>query len=169
MTVSTLSYLGSRVGWVSQLISYAVFGLLISGSLLLQERLKSVYSDSGVPEPIAGLTALITLLVFSALLVIPSLRLHRKFYSRTSETENLRRSGGGLLGFILSLILIYFTGQSLLKYGIIMDGTESYDSTLIRIIRAVSEDYPTDESSNSKGNVLFKESTSPGTQQPENQ
>jgi hypothetical protein len=169
MTVSALSYLGSRVGWVSQLIGYAVFGLLISGSLLLQERLKSVYSDSGVPEPIAGLTALITLLVFSALLVIPSLRLHRKFYSRTSETENLRRSGGGLLGFVLSLVLIYFTGQSLLKYGIIMDGSESYDSTLIRIIRAVSKDHHTDDFSNSTGKVLSKEPTSQVTQTPENQ
>jgi hypothetical protein len=138
--VGALVFVGGRVGWLTQLISYAVFGLLISGSLLMQEAVQAIYQESGVPEPIAGLTALITLLVFSGLLVIPALRIHRRFYVRSEETETMKRFGGGLLGLILGLVVCYFSGQSLLKYEIIDEFSESYGSMTIRIVRAISED-----------------------------
>lgn len=140
VVVGSLVLVGSRVGWLTQLISYAVFGLLISGSLLMQEAVQSIYLESGVPEPVAGLTALITLLIFSGLLVIPALRIHRRFYVRSEATETMKQFGGGLLGLLLSLIICYFSGQSLLKYQIIDEFSESYESTTIKIVRAISGD-----------------------------
>ncbi|MEK9812723.1 MAG: hypothetical protein VW440_06745 [Bordetella sp.] len=135
-----MAYLGSRFGWISQLIIYATFGLFVSASLLLFDGIQGVYRDSGVPDSFTGVTALLTLVIFSALLVIPALRLHTKYYQRKVEDEHYRQAGGIGLGLLIGLILIYFTGQSLVRYEFISYETESYDSVPIRIIRAISAD-----------------------------
>ena len=135
-----MAYLGRRFGWISQLIVYATFGLFVSASLLLFDGIQGVYRDSGVPDSFTGVTALLTLVAFSALLVIPALRLHIKYYQRKVEDEHYRQAGGIGLGLLIGLILIYFTGQSLVRYDFISYETESYDSVPIRIIRAISAD-----------------------------
>jgi hypothetical protein len=135
-----MAYLGRRFGWISQLIIYATFGLFVSASLLLFDGIQGVYRDSGVPDSFTGVTALLTLVIFSALLVIPALRLHTKYYQRKVEDEHYRQAGGIGLGLLIGLILIYFTGQSLVRYEFISYETESYDSVPIRIIRAISAD-----------------------------
>ncbi len=135
-----MAYLGRRFGWLSQLIVYATFGLFVSASLLLFEGIQGVYRDSGVPDSFTGVTALLTLVIFSALLVIPALRLHTTYYQRKVENEHYRQAGGIGLGLLIGLILIYFTGQSLVRHEFISYETESYDSIPIRIIRAISAD-----------------------------
>jgi hypothetical protein len=135
-----MAYLGRRFGWLSQLIVYATFGLLVSASLLLFDGIQAIYRDSGVPEPLTGVTALLTLVTFSALLVIPALRLHTTYYQRKIENEQFRQAGGIGLGLLIGVILIYFTGRSLVRYDFISFETASYNSVPIRIIRAISAD-----------------------------
>ena len=135
-----MAYLGRRFGWLSQLIVYATFGLFVSASLLLFDGIQVIYRDSGVPESFTGVTALLTLVIFSALLVIPALRLHTTHYQRKIEKEQYRQTGGIGLGLLIGVILIYFTGKSLVRHEFISFETESYNSFPIRIIRAISAD-----------------------------
>ena len=135
-----MAYLGQRVGWLSQVIAYATFGLFVSASLLLFDSVQSLYLDSGVAEPLTGVTALLTLVTFSGLLVIPALRLHTTYYQRKIENENYRQVGGAGLGLVVGLLLIYFTGRSLVRYDFISVESESYNSAPIRVIRAISAD-----------------------------
>lgn len=133
----TMLVLGWRIGWLTQLLWYALFGLFISGSLLLNQELEFIYKASGVPDHLAGLTALITIVVFSGLLVIPALRIHKIFYERRSLQESFRNPGGALLGALVALLLIYSLGRSLLRYEIVDPESEAYNSIEMRIIRAI--------------------------------
>ena len=135
-----MAYLGRRIGWLSQIIAYATFGLFISASLLLFDNVQTLYLDSGVAEPLTGVTALLTLVIFSGLLVIPALRLHTTYYQRKIENEQFRQVGGAGLGLVVGLLLIYFTGRSLVRHDFISVESESYYSTPIRVIRAISAD-----------------------------
>ena len=38
-----MAYLGRRIGWLSQIIAYATFGLFISASLLLFDNVQTLY------------------------------------------------------------------------------------------------------------------------------
>lgn len=133
----TMVVLGWRIGWLTQVLWYALFALFISGSLLLNQELESIYKASGVPDHVAGLTALITIVVFSGLLVIPALRIHKIFYERRSFQESFRKPGGALLGALVALLLIYSLGRSLLRYEIVDSESEAYNSIEMRIIRAI--------------------------------
>lgn len=134
--------LGWRTGWLTQVLWYTLFGLFVSGSLLLSKELELIYEASGVPGHVAGLTALITIVIFSGLLVIPALRVHKIFYERKSIEEGFRKPGGAILGALIAILLIYSLGKSLLRYEIIAPESEAYNSIEMRIIRAIDGQDP---------------------------
>lgn len=129
--------MGWRVGWINQLLWYALFGLYVSGALLLFEGLEEIYFESGVPPEIAGMTALITLVVFSALLVYPSLKLHSAFYERRELDEPYRRGFGFGLGFGIGILFVFLVGDSLMSYELIDSLSPEYHSVGLRLIRAI--------------------------------
>ena len=139
-SLAGFGYVGWRVGWVNQLLWYALFGLYISGALLLFDEMKRVYSESGVPSDLAGMTSLITLVTFSALLVYPSLRLHSTFYERREIEEPYRRAFGLGLGVILGDLIIFLVCQSILRYDLVDPFSEEYQSIGLRIVRAIVAD-----------------------------
>lgn len=93
--------------------------------------------QSGVSESLSNLTALITVVVFSVLLVIPAMRVHKIFYARNDIKETLREPGGALLGGFIALLIIYSVGKSLMRYEIISPDSEEFQSLELRIIRAI--------------------------------
>jgi hypothetical protein len=135
--LAVMAFIGWRVGWLTQVLWYALFGLFVSGSLLLSQELALIYERSGVPEHVAGLTALITILIFSGLLVVPSLRLHRVFYTRREIDERFRQPGGAGLALLVCVLLLYAFGKSLMRYDIIGPESDAYYSIEMRLIRAI--------------------------------
>ena len=129
--------IGWRVGWLTQLFWYALFGLFLSGFLLLLDELESIYIASGVSIEVAGLTAALTIIVFSALLVVPAIRVHKIFYTRKEAKEEMKQPGGAFLGAIIALLIIYSLGKSLMRYELIQSDSEAYQSFELRIIRAI--------------------------------
>lgn len=134
--------LGWKTGWLTQVLWYTLFGLFVSGSLLLSKELEFVYEASGVPGHVAELTALITIVIFSGLLVIPALRVHKIFYQRKNIEEGFRKPGGAILGALIATLLIYSLGKSLLRYEIVEPESEAYNSIEMRIIRAIDGQEP---------------------------
>lgn len=132
--------MGWRVGWINQLLWYALFGLYISGALLLFDGIEQIYTESGVPTDLAGMTSLITLVTFSALLVYPSLRLHSTFYERKEIEEPYRRALGFGLGFVLGVLVIFLVGESILRYDLVDPFDEEYQSIGLRLIRVIVGD-----------------------------
>ncbi len=133
-------FVGWRVGWINQLLWYALFGLYISGALLLFDGIEQIYTESGVPTDLAGMTSLITLVTFSALLVYPSLRLHSTFYERKEIEEPYRRALGFGLGFVLGVLVIFLVGESILRYDLVDPFDEEYQSIGLRLIRVIVGD-----------------------------
>lgn len=109
----------------------------MSGFLLLLGELELIYEQSGVPGNLSSLTALITVVTFSALLVIPAMRVHKIFYVRNEIKESFREPGGVLLGGCVALLVVYSLGKSLMRYEIISPESEAYQSLEMRLIRAI--------------------------------
>lgn len=132
-----LSAIGWRVGWITQLFWYALFGLYMSGSFLLFEDLKNIYLTSGVDEDVSGITALLTLVIFSCLFVFPTLKLHSHFYERRQTEEPHRKAMGLLLGGFLGVLVIFLSGQTLIKHNLLEPLSLEDQSIGIRLIKVI--------------------------------
>ena len=109
----------------------------MSGSFLLFEDLKSIYLTSGVDEDVAGITALLTLVIFSCLFVFPTLKLHSHFYERRQTEEPHRKAMGTFLGVLLGVLIIFLSGQTLIKHNLLDPLSLEDQSIGIRLIRAI--------------------------------
>ena len=109
----------------------------MSGSFLLFEDLKNIYLTSGVDEDVSGITALLTLVIFSCLFVFPTLKLHSHFYERRQAEEPHRKAMGLLLGGFLGVLVIFLSGQTLIKHNLLEPLSLEDQSIGIRLIKVI--------------------------------